>query len=262
MKLDGARVLVTGAGSGIGRATANHLFALGSNLVLADRDAVGLAETAERLSNVRTLTLDLTDRATVRALPQEVGAVDVLVNNAGIAAEASFLEKGEETFDHVMDVNFRSVVDMCRAFLPGMLERGRPARIVNVSSLWGILAPPLLTAYVASKFAVNGFSQSLRHELVDTNVGVTVVHPGGVATNIARSALGPDMSDAEREARVEKAMRLLRMDPAHAAGQIVNGIARDADRVIVGADAWQGVWLQKWMPVRYFHVLRRMGVVD
>ena len=179
--------VLTGAGSGIGRALANALARTGCNLALADLNSDSLAETAAqaRALGVRVSEhpLDVSDRAAVAALPAAViaehGNVDILINNAGVALGGSFDEVSTENFDWLMSINFDAVVTMCRAFLP-LLKQRPEARIVNISSLFGLITPAGQTAYCASKFAVRGFSNALRLELLDSNVGVTVVHPGGL----------------------------------------------------------------------------------
>ena len=261
MKLDGARTLLTGAGSGIGRALAHRLYAEGAHLLLVDADEPALALVGNRLPGARTLTLDVTDRHAIRALAKAEPALDLLINNAGIAASGRFERLAPEHFDRVMDVNFRAVVDLCRAFLPHLHRAERDGRIVNISSLFGLVAPPELTAYVASKFAVNGFSQSLRHELHGTNVGVSVVHPGGVATNISPRSLVTDETEDERMERIAESERLLTMNPSKAADIITRGIARDRDRIIVGNDARAAIALERVLPVSYFRLIRRLGIM-
>ena len=206
MKLRGRVAVVTGAGGGIGRGIALALARRGCHLALADIDAAGLAATAAEAeaeaAGVRPSrhVVDVADRAAVAALPALVreahGRVDVLVNNAGVALGGSFEQVSETDFDWLMAINFEAVVRMTRAFLP-LLHGSDDARIVNVSSVYGLVSPPGQSAYSASKFAVRGFSNALRHELEGTRVGVTVVHPGGVATAIARSARAPAGVPAE-----------------------------------------------------------------
>ena len=265
MKLAERVAVITGAGSGIGRATAFALARRRCRLALVDIDPVGLCETSSLLGNagvaVSTHVLDVADRAAVRALPQAVmvahGRVDLLVNNAGVALGGNFEQVAEADFDWLMDINFHGVVRLTRAFLP-LLRQSDAARIVNLSSIYGIIAPPGQAAYAASKFAVRGFSNALRHELADSTVGVSVVHPGGVATAIARSAripagVAPD--EAERGRRL--AERLLRMPPEDAGEQIVRGIERGAARILVGADAKLVSFLERLAPVHYWRLLKK-----
>ncbi|GJD51670.1 Putative oxidoreductase SadH [Methylobacterium crusticola] len=257
--------LVTGAGSGIGAALALALVRKGCRLAVVDRDPVGLGRTVARVQeiggDVSSHLLDVTDAAAVAALPEAVlarhGPLDLLVNNAGVALAGRFAELDLADFEWVMDVNFRAVVRMTHAFLP--LLAGRPAaQIVNLSSLYGIIAPPGQTAYAASKFAVRGFSEALRHEHAGTGLGVTVVHPGGVATAIARNArIGARLDPAEAERGRAAFERMLRLSPEAASERIVRGIERRAPRIIVGGDARQVVLIQRLLPVRYWSLISR-----
>ncbi|MET7245060.1 SDR family oxidoreductase [Methylobacterium sp. EM32] len=257
--------LVTGAGSGIGAALALGLARKGARLVLVDRDADGLArsEAAVRAlgRDVGTHAFDLTDFAAVAALPEAVaarhGPLDLLINNAGVALAGRFADVELDDVDWLMDVNFRAVVRMTRAFLP-ILESRPAAQIVNLSSLYGLVAPPGQAAYAASKFAVRGFSEALRHEYAGTNLGVSVVHPGGVATAIARNArVGPRLDPAEVASGKAAVERHLRLPPEAAAARILRGIARREPRIIVGRDAAQVALIQRLMPVRYWSLIAR-----
>lgn len=262
---DGVAV-VTGAASGIGRATALALAGRGCHLALADRDLAGLEQTVAtaRATGVRVSShgFDVAEQAAVAGFPAEVlahhGRVSVLVNNAGVALLGRFEELSIEEFRWLIEINFLAVVGLTKVFLP-FLRRERAAQIVNVSSIFGIVAPEAETAYAASKFAVRGFSESLRHELAGSAIGVTVVHPGGIRTGIATSArvaAGTDRAAAVRlaEAATEK---LLRMPPERAAAAIVGAIERRAPRLLIGADAWAVAWLQRIAPVRYWSLMKR-----
>jgi short-subunit dehydrogenase len=255
--------VVTGAASGIGRAIAWSLARRGCGLALVDRNDRGLAETAEGTralgSSVTTYALDLTDRAAIAALPAAVLAahsgVDLLINNAGVALGGTFAEVEEDAFDWLFAINFLAVVRMTRAFLPA-LTGSADARIVNLSSVYGIVSPPGQAAYSASKFAVRGFSQALRHELAGTNVGVTIVHPGGVATAIARNARMPRNADPALTARgIERAEKLLRMPPKRAGEIIVAAVERRRARVLVGTDAQVIALLERLWPVSHMNVI-------
>ncbi|WP_288586421.1 SDR family NAD(P)-dependent oxidoreductase [uncultured Methylobacterium sp.] len=257
--------LVTGAGGGIGAALAAGLARRGARLVLVDRDPDGLArsEAAVRAfgRDVGAHCLDLTDAAAIAALPETVaarhGPLDLLVNNAGVALAGRFADLDLPDFDWLMDVNFRAVVRMTHAFLP-VLESRPAAQIVNLSSLYGLVAPPGQTAYAASKFAVRGFSEALRHEYAGSSLGVSVVHPGGVATAIARNArAGPRLDPAEVARGKQAAERFLRLSPEAAAARILAGIARREPRIVVGRDAAQVALIQRLMPVRYWSLIAR-----
>ncbi len=267
MKLNQQTAVLTGATSGIGKALAHTLAARGCHLALVDCDAARLAVTAQEVSRsgprVSQHVLDLTDGEGIRSLPVAVlqahPQVTLLINNAGVAVGGSFEQVSEADFDWLMSINFGAVVRMTRAFLPLLRSGGQAARVVNVSSLFGLVSPPGQAAYSASKFAVRGFSNALRHELRGSNVGVTVVHPGGVATAIAANArVAEGIAAAELAQRKQEMARLLRMPPDRAAETIVCGIERDRARVLVGGDAWFGALLERLMPVSHWAVLERL----
>jgi NAD(P)-dependent dehydrogenase (short-subunit alcohol dehydrogenase family) len=267
MKLSNRVALITGAGSGIGRATALALARRGCHLALADIDAGAAADTAQqaRQLGVRASShqLNVADRDAVRALPAAVLAahqrVDLLMNNAGVALGGTFEQVSEADFDWLMEINFHGVVRMTRAFLP-LLHQSDDARIVNVSSIYGIVSPSGQSAYSASKFAVRGFSNALRHELDGTSIGVSVVHPGGIATSIAKNARMP--ADTPRE-QIERgraiAQKLLRMPPEQAGDIIVRGIERRKPRILVGSDARFVSFLERIAPVGYWNILRKVA---
>lgn len=265
MNLDNRVAVLTGAGSGIGRAIAQSLAGRGCHLALADVNPQGLAETAQMVQRpqlrVSQHVLDVASREQVAALPVQVvqahGRVDLLVNNAGVALGGTFEQVSEADFDWLMDINFNGLVRMTRAFMP-LLRESDAARIVNISSVYGLISPPGQTAYSASKFAVRGFSNALRHELAGSTIGVTVVHPGGVATSIARSARAPaGAPPAEIERRLALADKMLRLPAARAGEIIVSGVERERDRILVGVDARIIAVLERLMPVRYWRLLGR-----
>ncbi len=266
MNVSNRVALITGAGSGIGRAMALSLARRGCHLALVDSNEPRLAQTVQQAQaleiRVSSHSLDVTNRAAVSALPAQVvavhGRVDLLINNAGIAAGGTFEQISEADFDRVIDVNFHAVVQMTRAFLP-LLHQRDEARIVNLSSVFGLIAPPEQSAYSASKFAVRGFSNALRHELEGTPVGVTVVHPGGVATAIALDARVP-AGASEEEIRQKRALqqKLLRMPPEQAGEIIVKGIGQGRARILVGTDAKVISFLERIMPVGYWNVMKTL----
>jgi NAD(P)-dependent dehydrogenase (short-subunit alcohol dehydrogenase family) len=278
MKLEGRTAVVTGAASGIGRGIAVSLARRGCNLALADLNDAGLSETARlaeaaraRSTNASAPTsglritqhhLDVSDRRAAAAFPQAVLAghpgVDILVNNAGVALGGTFETVSEEDFEWLFEINFWGVVRMTRAFLP-LLRKSEDARLVNISSVFGLISPPGQTAYSAAKFAVRGFSNALRHELADSHVGVTVVHPGGVATSIADSARVPKgMTPEEIAQRRAIAKKALRMPPEEAGEIIVNGIERRSPRVLVGNDAKMLAFVERLAPISHFKLLGRL----
>ncbi|WP_334021158.1 SDR family NAD(P)-dependent oxidoreductase [Alteromonas sp. S015] len=267
MKLKGSVAVLTGAASGIGRALAIQLCASGCNLALVDRDEGGLKETVSCLpSHSQSVTLhicDLSIAEDVKSLPNEIltkhNSIDVLINNAGVALGGSFEQVSETDFNWLMRINFDAPVSLIRAILPTMRKVGSPTKIVNISSLFGLISPPGQAAYSASKFAVRGFSNALRYELRDTNVTVLVVHPGGIATSIADNAKAPSSaSDAEifRQRRMMNAF--LKFPPQKAASVIIKAIENDKSRLLIGLDAKILSFIERLMPVSYWSVIAKL----
>lgn len=268
----GAAAAVTGAASGIGRALALELAARGCDLALADRDEAGLqdaaAEIARRQSaKVTVHRVDVGEPAEIEAFAQAAiaahPALNILINNAGVALMGQFGELDQADMDWLMNINFWGVVHGTRAFLPH-LARQREAHIVNLSSIFGIIAPPGQTAYVAAKFAVRGFSESLRHELqiANSQVRLSVVHPGGIATGIARSSrMGAGVTDnARRVEAIERFEALAKTTPHAAALRIIAGIEKNRPRILIGNDARAMDLLQRLRPASYWAPLaRRIG---
>lgn len=190
MKLTDKTVVVTGAGSGIGRATALAFAAEGAKIVACDVDQARLDMLGKELGDRKLLVrkVDVADRAAMSAFAAEVHAlvpaIDVLVNNAGVAVGGTFLDTSLDDWDWLLGVNLRGVVHGCHFFLPKMVERGTGGHVINISSILGIYPAPQVTAYVASKFAVLGLSQSLRAEMAPHKIGVTAICPGMINTAI------------------------------------------------------------------------------
>jgi short-subunit dehydrogenase len=265
----GATAAVTGAASGIGRALALELAARGCDLALADRDEAGLQAVAAEIAKAhsRKVTVhrvDVGDSEQIEAFAQAATSahptLNGVINNAGVALLGQFNEIDQAQMDWLMNINFWSVVHSTRAFLPH-LARQREAHIVNVSSIFGIVAPPGQTAYAAAKFAVRGFSESLRHELqmAASPVRLSVVHPGGVSTNIARnSRTGVGVTDNARRAQsIERFDHAARTTPAAAALRIIAGIEKNKPRILIGNDARLMDLLQRFRPGTYWTVLAR-----
>ena len=181
------------------------------------------------------------------------------MNNAGVALGGTFEQVAEQDFDWLMRINFGAVVSLTRLFLP-LLQQSPAAQIVNVSSIFGLIAPPGQTAYSAAKFAVRGFSESLRHELQASrsSVGLTLVHPGGVRTGIATHARLPaSVSAQEVQLHQKNWQKALRLSPESAAQRILLGIERREPRVLVGDDAVAASWVQRLFPVSYWKWVAR-----
>ena len=260
---------MTGAASGIGRALALELAARGCDLALADRDEAGLqsvaaeiAKTSER--KVTTHRVDVGEPGEIAAFAEAATAahptLNIVINNAGVVLLGQFTEIDQAQMDWLFNINFWGVVHATRAFLPHLAKQ-REAHIVNLSSLFGLIAPPGQTAYCAAKFAVRGFSESLRHELRMTNspVRLSVVHPGGIATNIARnSRTGAGVTDNARRAdSIERFDAMAINTPQTAAQRIITGIEKNEPRILIGGDARFMDLLQRLLPVSYWSIMAR-----
>ena len=269
--INGSAAAITGAASGIGRALALELAAGGCDVAIADRDEAGLAATAAELAargrKVTTHRVDVSDPAQIQAFAIAATAahpgLNIVINNAGVALLGQFNEIDQAQFEWLMNINFWGVVHGTRAFLPH-LSKQREAHIVNLSSIFGILAPPGQTAYCAAKFAVRGFSESLRHELAMANspVRLSVVHPGGVLTNIVRnSRTGSGITDNARRAEsIDRFDAIAKTTPPLAAQRIITGIEKNQPRILIGNDAWFMDLLQRFRPATYWSVLaKRIG---
>lgn len=255
-RIRGAVAVITGAGSGIGRALAQQMAAQGAHLALADVNSAILEETRTLLgtATVRTYIVDVASAAAMEdfalRVERDFGRLSILINNAGVALFGAFAELSLSEFDWLFRINFWGVVHGCKFFLP-LLLREKEARIVNVSSVFGLFGPPGQSAYCASKFAVRGFSESLREELRGTSVNVTCVHPAGIATSIAENArAGAATRPQEQEAAKKSYARVLRIPPELAAGTIVQGIMADKNRVLIGRDAYRIDLLCRLFPAR------------
>lgn len=262
----GGVALVTGAAGGIGRALAVSLARRGADIALLDRREPELLETKQLIEETgRRASLhvvDMRDAAEIAQTPEAVsmahGRLDILVNNAGVALIGDFSQTTSDEDDWVMDINYHSLVRMTRACLP-LLSAASQAQIVNISSIFGVITPPGQTAYCASKFAVRGFSNSLRYELRDSAIGVTVVHPGGVATDIAKSARnGQGVSNLQAATAQETAKRGLVMPPERAGEIIARAIVRRQARCLVGSDAKILAFLERVFPVNNYAVIERL----
>lgn len=262
--LSGKTVVITGAGSGIGRALAHRLAGEGALLALADLNEIGLAETYQTLpvrpAQVNTYKLDVSDRQAVYAFADQVhadfGQVDVVINNAGVALSQTVEDMTYEDFRWLMDINFWGVVYGSKAFLPA-LKRRPQATIINLSSVFGLIAVPTQSAYNASKFAVRGFTEALRQELSGTTVRALCVHPGGIKTNIARNArfYRAPGGESEPDRTAANFDKIARTTADEAAATIIKSLKSGRERVLVGADAHVIDWIQRLFPEAYTKLL-------
>ena len=256
-QLRGRVAVVTGAGSGIGLATAERFAAEGCALALVDIDGERLdaaARSVEALgAEVSSHVADVASAPQMEALPAEVvaahGAVHIVVNNAGVSVLKDFEEHTLDDFQWLMGVNFWGVVHGCKFFLPE-LRRADEAHIVNISSMFGFVGVPGQSSYCASKFAVRGFTEALWAELRDTQVGVTSIHPGGVATGIASTVR---VTREEARDQLQKTFDDYGHPPQQVAEAILKGIRKNKLRVRTGVESFLVDWVKRLMPVG-FHV--------
>ena len=260
-------VVVTGAASGIGRALAVRLSREPiAGIAISDVNIEALAETAKLIGSpnlkITTHLVNVADEAEMRRFAEEVvqyhGRVTHIINNAGVALGGSVSDVSLDDMRWLMDINFWGVIYGTKMFLP-LLEKETSAHIINFSSLFGLVAPPGQATYCASKFAVRGFTESLRHELEGTNIAVSVVHPGGVKTNIGNNAkIGENVALSKQEIaeRREKINRnLSRTLPEQAAEIIVKGIKTRRPRILIGTDARLLSLIGRFFPRRYFSII-------
>lgn len=257
--------VVTGAGSGIGRALAVKLAYKGCRLALSDVNEKGLKETVDACADkveIKSYLLDVSDRDSVYAHAETVvadfGQVNLIINNAGVALSASVREMTDEDFKWVMDIDFWGVAHGTRAFLPHLIASG-DGHVVNISSVFGLIGVPKQSAYNAAKFAVRGFTEALRQEmkLEKQPVQVSCVHPGGIRTNIARAARMGKSENAE--AQRSGFDKLAMTSPEKAADIIIRGIRKNESRILVGPDAWGIEALNRVLGASYQPLVERFS---
>lgn len=254
--------VVTGAGSGIGQALALELAKGGASLAISDINENSVAETAAQCralgARVEHYRLDVGSREAIyshaEAVVRDFGRVNLVINNAGVAVNASVRELSDEDFHWLMNINFWGVVHGTRAFLPHVTASGE-GHIVNISSIFGMIGVPKQSAYNAAKFAVRGFTESLRQEMAIEGkaVGVSCVHPGGVRTNIAKMAR-KGASDANRDLG-QVFDKLARTTPEKAAKVILAGVRNNEARIFIGADAKAMDWMQRILGSGYQRII-------
>lgn len=257
--------VITGAGSGIGRALAVQLARSGARLAISDIDEAGLAETAGLCgpgAHIRTYRLDVSGCEAVfehaDAVQRDFGAAHFLFNNAGVTLVGTVAHTDIDEFEWLLGINLWGVIYATRAFLPKMLEQ-REGHIVNMSSIFGMVAYRAQGAYNVSKFGVRGLTECLWQELQGTGVRAVCVHPGGIRTNIERAARRCRAITDEDEGLSEKAERLLRTPPARVAGDILAGLKAGRRRIITGYGSTRLYWLSRLFPNHYGWFMDRFG---
>jgi NADP-dependent 3-hydroxy acid dehydrogenase YdfG len=263
--ISGRTVVISGAASGIGRALAQRLSSRGCPVALTDVDERGLKETEASLSGPSLpQVLDVRDADAQRDFADEVrdwapARLGAVFNNAGVAVASSVLDADAGDDNWLWDINFHGVVNGTRAFLPILVEQDSGA-IVNTSSVFGLAGMPNKSAYCSAKFAVRGFTDSLRQELRGTGVTAINVHPGGINTNIVRNARfrkDPDDRGRTHEQMVQEFAALTMTQPDKAAEIIHRGVERGKARILVGPDAYVFDILSRLAPTHYYDVLSR-----
>ncbi|MGD9957891.1 SDR family NAD(P)-dependent oxidoreductase [Nocardioides sp.] len=268
LTLDGKVIALTGAGSGIGRALALDAAGRGALLALSDWNPDSLAETVDLLkaagvTQVRSDVLDVSDRAAMAqwaaAVAEHFGRVNVLISNAGVTATGDFEEMSYADFDWIVAINFMGVVNGTKEFLPHLIASG-DGHVVTISSLFGLVSMPGQSAYNATKYAVRGFSEALREEMLVNGhpVGVTVVHPGGIRTGISRNGRKNPGLDADAIDRLFED-KLAKMPPEKAAAIVLDSVLKGRARVLVGLDAHLIHHFAKLTGSRYQDIVARFG---
>lgn len=255
--LSGRRALVTGAASGIGRASALAFAQRGADLAICDLDLEGLGDTESRAralgSDVIAARVDVASAEEMQEFAarvhERVAAVDLLMNNAGVAVGARFLDTPLEDWRWIIDINVMGVVHGCQAFLPAMVERARGGHVVNVASAAGYLASQFLAAYATTKFAVVGLSEALRDEMRPHDIGVTAVCPGIIDTPITRASRlrGPIDTDGARDRMVDR-YRQRGYTPERVARAVLRAVQRNRAVAPVAPEAWVMYWMKRFAP--------------
>lgn len=260
----GKGVVITGAASGIGRALAINLAAMGARLALTDVNIEGLEETKSLCGDgvCNIYRVDVASRTEMFGLADAVkhdfGKVDYLFNNAGVALAASINNATLEEMEWIVNINLWGVVYGTKAFLPIFLSQG-DGHVVNISSVMGLVGYPSLGAYCLTKFGVRGLTETLWRELEGTGVCATSVHPAGTATGITRGVrMGQYADETDRE-DVERQARGHKTTPDQAARKILAGVARRKRRIIVSNGSWIVQFLSRMFPSSYPTLMRRMG---
>ena len=258
--VQGKVAAITGAGSGIGRATAILLARKGCHVAISDVNEKGLAETEEQCRQagvkVSAARVDVASREEVQnwagLVVRELGSVHIIINNAGVALGSTIEDMSYEDFEWLMDINFWGVVHGTKSFLP-LIKAAGEGHIVNISSIFGLIGVPTQGAYNAAKFAVKGFTEALRQELEveGSPIGVTSVHPGGIKTNIARGARLTMRKGWVDEQSTRDFEKLFATPPEQAAEDILQAILKNRRRQLIGTDAIVVDLMQRVLPTLY-----------
>ncbi len=264
--LDGKTVLVTGAASGIGLETALAFARRGADLVICDVDEVGLAAAVERIEklgrSVLASRVDVSNADEMKAFAEEVHqrveAVDILMNNAGVAIGGPFLSTSLTDWNWILGINTMGVVHGCHFFIPNMVKRAKGGHVINVSSAAGYSASSVLAAYNATKFSVLGLSEALWEELQPHSIGVTAVCPGLIDTPITRNArLVGEMDKPEKREEMVQGYQRRGYTPERVAQNILKAVEKNRLVAPISPEAWGLYYLKRWAP----WLLRRIGLM-
>jgi NAD(P)-dependent dehydrogenase (short-subunit alcohol dehydrogenase family) len=256
--IEGKTALVTGAGSGIGRATALALADAGLRVAVSDIDAESAGDTAETIRSggqeAQAFTLDVSIPEQLEEvadrIKQSMGSPSILVNNAGIAVGGYFLDCSEESWHRIISINLMGVIHCCRVFVPLMVDSGQPGHVVNISSMLGYTGARGASAYCATKFGVLGFSESLRAEMAEHDVGVSTICPGMVRTNIINNGIleSQEYDVEEKRAAIDALYERRNYSPDRVAKAIIGSIRRNRAVAPVTPEAWLAYYLKRWAP--------------
>ncbi len=268
----GCTAFITGGGSGIGRALAEAL--VGSevrHVIISDVNREGLEETIEHIRSAggraEAHILDTGNRDAVHEMAERIrreqGGADLVLNCAGIAQASTVEDLTYDDIERVMRVNFWGMVYSTKAFLPHLIEKGR-GNIMNISSIFGVIGVPQQSAYCSSKFGIRGFTESLAHELKDSEIVISSVHPGGIKTNIARTMKLPQDTTLEERERVAERFDEFAINTAeYAAKVIIKGMRSGKRRILIGRDARMMDRIQRLMPSSYGRfIFRKIGLFE
>jgi NAD(P)-dependent dehydrogenase (short-subunit alcohol dehydrogenase family) len=256
--IEGSIAMVTGAGSGIGQATARALAEQGLRVAVTDLCPESAEATAKAITGrggeARAFPLDVSDAERVAAVAREIrqhfGSPSILVNNAGIAVGGYFLDTSLDSWRKIMSINLMGVVHCCRAFVPAMVQGGRPGHVVNIASMLGYTGMRGVSAYCATKFGVMGFSESLRAELRDHRIGVSAICPGIIRTNIISAGIleSADVDVEAKRSEIDRLYEKRNYPPEKVAQAVISAIRRDRAVVPVTPEAWAAYYLKRWLP--------------
>jgi NAD(P)-dependent dehydrogenase (short-subunit alcohol dehydrogenase family) len=257
-RIEGNVAAVTGAGSGIGRATALALAAEGARVAVTDLRADSACETVDRIvasgGEARAFVLDVADPAEVRHVLGQIqhafGNPSILVNNAGIAVGGLFLDTSLESWQKIVSINLMGMVHCCQAFLPVMVLAGKSGHVVNIASMLGYTGMRGVTAYCATKFGVMGLSESLRAELHDHAIGVSAICPGIIRTNIISASIleSAELDVEAKRMEIDRLYEKRNYPPERVARAVISAIRRDRAVVPVTPEAWAAYYLKRWLP--------------